>query len=79
MSKSGAATVTESEETSGDDGSYSCSSGRVDKGEIASSKVTLNTNLNSVYRKVAFTCPEGILDNSCNLIQQCDDDVKYSR
>jgi hypothetical protein len=78
MSKSGAATVTESEETSGDDGSYS-SSGRVDKGEIASSKVTLNTNLNSVYRKVAFTCPEGILDNSCNLIQQCDDDVKHSR
>jgi hypothetical protein len=78
MSKSGAATVTESEETSGDDGSYS-SSGRVDNGEIASSKVTLNTNLNSVYRKVAFTYPEGILDNSCNLIQQCDDDVKYSR
>jgi hypothetical protein len=81
MSKAGAATVTESDETSADDGSCSTSGpiGRVDEGKIASSKVTLNTDLNSVYRKVAFTCPAGILDQSCNLIEQCDDDIKYSR
>ena len=68
---SGVATLALSDSTSGVGRTSRSNRGRsvghLGDGEVASSKVALDTDVNIDYREFTFTCPRGISDRNCNM------------